>query len=53
MKNILKEYKTTKSLVVSAKNLGLDKRIPIKCYIGVKCGNPEFRRFYLAINRYQ
>ena len=51
MKNILKEYKTTKSLVVSAKNLGLDKCIPIKCYIGGQMGNPEFRKFYLEINR--
>ena len=51
MKNILKEYKTTKSLVVSAKNLGLDKSIPIKYYIGGQMGNPEFRKFYLEINR--
>ena len=50
MKNILKEYKTTKSLVVSAKNLGLDKSIPIKYYIGGQMGIPEFRKFYLEIN---
>ena len=51
MKNILKEYRTTKSLVVSAKNLGLDKSIPIKYYIGGQMGIPEFRKFYLEINR--
>ena len=48
----LKEYSDNKSLIKSAINLGLGKYDLISAYIEGQIGNPEFRQFYVEINKF-
>lgn len=47
----LNEYKKSGSLVKSALNLGFDKNSLVNSYIEGQRGNPEFREFYIEINK--
>ena len=47
----LEEYADNKSLIKSANNLGFDRYNLISAYIEGQIGNPEFRDFYVGINK--
>ena len=48
---VLNAYKTHKSIVKAASSVGVDKYAVLDCFIKGSNGNPEFRPFYLAINK--
>ena len=48
---ILEEYKKHNSIWKASSIVGIDYNLAIKWYIQGQCGNPQFRGFYLAVNK--
>lgn len=48
---VLDAYKTHKSIFKAASSVGVDKNIAMKWFIRGMNGDPQFRDFYLAINK--
>ena len=48
---ILNEYKKHNSIYKAASSVGIDYNLVIRWYIQGQCENPQFRGFYLAINK--
>ena len=48
---VLDAYKTHKSIFKAASSVGIDKNIAMKWFIQGMNGDPEFRDFYLTINK--
>lgn len=48
---ILNEYKYSKSIYKSSKNVGINPMLVMKWYIQGQLGNPYFRGFYLVIEK--
>lgn len=49
--SVIEEYKHTKSLLKSALRLGINPNEVLSWYVQGQLNNPEFRGFYLAINK--
>jgi hypothetical protein len=49
--DILNEYKYSKSIYKSSKNVGINPMLVMKWYMQGQLGNPHFRGFYLVIEK--
>lgn len=47
--NVLNEYKSSKSIFRSSRNVGIDPMVVMRWYVQGQLGNPRFRGFYLLI----